>query len=460
MTAPAMPAHPTRHPFSDQRGAILIVAMLLAAIVAISLGTYVTLSLNSLRLADRTFYNNAAMNLVETGVEEAMWSYNEERASSDGWTGWNTATGNTARRTFSGFTYGANAAGSVRVYVTDRTGLGASPLIVARATITPASGAPVEKWIEITLSKRSKFALGLVARDSITFSGNNASVDSWNSDPNGDGTVIQPYGAGVANDAGSIGSVDVTSTISVNNADIWGTAAVGGSSIAAIGVGPNGRVGPYGTAGGTLDPNSVSTDFTANLEEVTVPAGGTTISAITGTTSLSSGTWRVPSISLSGSKQLNVSGNVTLIVTAAAGTSGIAIAGNAGINLAAGATLTIYTDADVSIGGNGLLNPNAQPKSFQLWGTSTSAVAQDIKIAGNGTLSGLCYAPNAALTINGNGDVCGSFVAGTIKVTGNAAFHYDESLQAFDTGNPYGITKWRELTSASDRAAYSSLLSF
>src|SRR5690606_11166229 len=155
----------------------------------------------------------------------------------------------------------------------------------------------------------------LVAKDSITFSGNNATVDSWNSDLNGDGSLIVPYSAGVANDAGSIGSVNVTSTISVNNADIWGTAAVGGSSISAIGVGPNGRVGPYGTTSGTLDPDSVSTDFTANLEPVTAPTGATayTPTDISNTTTITTGIYSLNSISLGGSKQLNITGDVTLI---------------------------------------------------------------------------------------------------------------------------------------------------
>lgn len=450
-----------RSPLRSQRGSILIVAMLLAAIIAISLTSYMNLSINSLKMADRTFYNNAAMNLLEMGIEEAMWSYNQQTGgSTTAWSSWDTSVGNTAKTTLSGYAYGGNATGSVRVFVTDRTGLGASPLIIARSTIAIPNQAPLEKWIEITLTKRSKFALGLVAKDSIQFSGNNASVDSWNSDPNGDGSVIVPYSASVANDAGSIGSIDVTSTITVSNADIWGTAAIGGSDISAIGVGPNGRVGPYGTTSGTLDPNSVSTDFTANLENVTAPTTGTTLSAINSSVSFSGGTWRIPSITLNSFEQMNVTGNVTIVITGAAGTSGISITGHAGINLASGATLKIYAEADIDIEGNGLLNPNSQPSSFQLWGTSTSSIPQDVKIAGNGTLSGLCYAPNADLSINGNGDVCGSFVANTIRVTGNAAFHYDESLDKFDTGNPYGISKWRELTSAASRAAYSSLMSF
>ncbi|MBW7894169.1 MAG: hypothetical protein H3C27_03575 [Opitutaceae bacterium] len=452
---------PHRTPPRAERGAILIVAMLFAAIIAISLGTYVTLSVNSLRLADRTFYNNAAMNLVEMGIEEAMWSYNEDRVSGTGWTSWDTSTGNTAKTTLSGFNYSANTTGSVRVLVTDRTGLGASPQIIARSTIALPTGAPIEKWIEITLSKRSKFALGLVAKDSITFSGNNASVDSWNSDPNGDGSVIVPYSSGVANDAGSIGSVNVTSTISVNNADIWGTAAVGGSSISAIGVGPNGRVGPFGTTSGTLDPNSVSTDFTANLEDVTAPTGATayTPSDISATTTITSGVYSLNSISLSGSNKLTISGDVTLVLSSTT-IDNIAITGNASIELNAGASLIIYAAGNVNIAGKGLLNPNTQPKSFQLWGTGTSAINQDIKIAGQGTLMGICYAPNADLTIVGNGHVCGSFVAETIKIAGNAAFHYDESLANLDTNNPYGITKWRELTSATDRSAYASLMAF
>jgi hypothetical protein len=319
-------------------------------------------------------------------------------------------------------------------------------------------GAPIEKWIEITLTKRSKFALGLVAKDSIRFSGTNATMDSWKSDPTGTGTPIIPYSAGVADDNGSIGSIDVSSTISVNNADIWGTAAVGGSSVSAIGVGPNGRVGPTGTPSGTLDPGSVSTDFTANLESVSSPSTGSTISAINSTTTLGAGTWRIPSITLNGTKILTITGNVVIINTARAGSTGIAVTGNGGIEMSEGATLQIYAESDINISGNGLLNPNSQPSSFQLWGTCTSAVPQNISIAGNGTLTGLCYAPNGDLTINGNGDVSGSFVANEIRVTGNANFHYDESLASLDTGNPYGISKWRELTSAADRALYSTLM--
>ncbi|MCB0074098.1 MAG: hypothetical protein KDE20_21685, partial [Caldilineaceae bacterium] len=124
-----------RIPHSD-RGAVLIVAMLLSAVIAVSLGTYINLSLNSVRLADRTFYANAAMNLVEMGIEEAMWSYNEDRTSGNGWTAWDTSAGNSAYNKFGTYNYGGNVTGAVQVFVTDRTGLGASPLIIGKSTIT------------------------------------------------------------------------------------------------------------------------------------------------------------------------------------------------------------------------------------------------------------------------------------------------------------------------------------
>jgi len=418
------------------------------------------LSISSLRLADRTFYSNAAMNLVEMGVEEAMWSFQDDITSGAGWVAWDTSTGTVAKVQYGTFGFSGGVTGVTKVYVTDYTGIGSSPVIICRAIITLPTGAPIEKWIEITLLRRSKFELGIVAKGSITFNGNNASVGSWESDPGNDGIGIVPYSGGVATDNGSIGSASVSSGISVNNADIWGTVATGSASAAAIDVGPNGLIGPYGTAAGIKDAASVSTDFTANFDAVMAPTGGTVIAAISSSRTLTSGTYRIPSISLAGSDKLDISGDVIIIITAASGTSGLSIAGNGEMNLASGATLKIYIEANMSLAGKGLLNPNAQPSSVQIWGTSTNATPQTISMSGNGSLNGICYAPNANVTIAGNGDVYGSFVANQVSVSGNAQFHYDKTLRYLNTGDPYGITKWRELTTAADRAAYSALMNF
>jgi len=104
----------------------------------------------------------------------------------------------------------------------------------------------------------------------------------------------------------------------------------------------------------------------------------------------------------------------------------------------------------------------------KLYGTRTAAQAgtsgdQNISIAGNGVLSGVVYAPNANISMNGggnNGIVLGSMIGDTIGVTGNSTFHYDESLANLSSSNIWGVTKWRELSSASDRTTYTDQLNF
>jgi hypothetical protein len=480
-----------------RRGSLLIVAMLLCAIIGISIVSYINVGRSSLTMSNRSLYNNGAMNLAENGLEEAMYSVNKLVADStysftgDGWTAVGTSD---MRRKWTGTAFDQNATGEVRVYIYNYNG---TPKIISRSLVSLGgqASAAVEKWIEVQLRKTSKFANGLVAKDSIRFSGNNASVDSWNSklypstgtDTDGDGTVDAldtdangdgvtdasiPYSAGVRRDNGSVGSVSVSvDAVLVQNADIWGYAATGG---ALPSVGSNGLVGPFGTATGTMDMSRVSTDFSASFDPVTAPTTGTTIAAIGNgdlPTSLGTAgattTLRLPSISSSGnsSKVLTIRGNTTLVLTASAGASAINMTGQSSIYIEPGATLTIYTEGDVSIGGNGVTNGGTttatanQPSSFQIWGTRTSGT-QSVSIAGNGVLSAVAYVPNGSLSINGNGDVMGSFVANDINVTGNASFHYDESLGNFGGNNPYRVTKWNELSESTTRATYSSVMNF
>ena len=98
-----------------------------------------------------------------------------------------------------------------------------------------------------------------------------------------------------------------------------------------------------------------------------------------------------------------------------------------------------------------------QPVSFQIWGTKTTGV-QSIDIKGNGVLSGIVYAPQGSVKINGNGDVMGSIVANDITLVGDATFHYDESLANFGGNNPFRVSIWKELTSQSQRTPYITAL--
>ncbi len=442
--------------YRSNRGSVLIVSLLLSAAIAVSIGSYMTLSRSSLQLSNRSFYNTAAVNLAETGIEEALWSFNQVTAGASlwaAWTGW-TVSGSVAKRTFTDFSLNGNVTASVRVMVDIYNPTAAqTPRVFSESVVTlPNDTRTITKTVEVMLRRRSRFAMGLVARNQIRFNGNTASVNSWNSlyDDAGNlrGTPVA-YGDAYKRDSGSIGSTSVAvGSVAVNNADIWGFASVGSSSVTDLSVGTNGIVGAFGSTAGYVDTTRVATDFTANFDVDTNPTTGSTLSSV-GATLGTTGATATYRFAGQITTSLTISGHVTLILTAAAGVDAIRLTGTDQLTIDAGSSLIIYTAADVKLVGGGLVNPNAQATSFQLYGTNPTS--QNINLGGTSGFNGIVYAPNANVSIEGNPDVTGSIVANNITVQGNAHFHYDESLDSFGANNPYGVVKWRELLTSTER---------
>jgi hypothetical protein len=480
---------------SHERGSVLAVALILAAVIAVSLTSYLKLALNASKMANRSFYSDGAQNLVDTGLEQALWSLNNST-----WTGF------TARSGYSGqyqgtfpssstyFNFSGGVKGQVKIWLDTST---STPHAVALSTVTLADGSTLIKEAEAYMQKRSYFTNGLVARSTLTFVGN-VSIDSWNSHSDTTSTADDvAYAAGVAHDGGKIASLRTTvSSISVGNADVYGYAAVGGSSIADISVGATGRVGAYGAANGYIDPSRVTYDFTTNFPDVSAPSSGGlthsyTIAAITGSQTLPvSGDlaaadgkyyYYVPSIDIAGHDAITITAgtNVVLTVTGTTGTT-VHASGNSeidiqpavvsgGVTTTPAASLAMYVAGDISITGNGVVDggstaPNPTT-SFQLFGTRSASAAsvsgmQSFDIKGNGYLSGIVYAPNANVGVGGNGATYGAVVANQVSMNGNGNFHYDESLANITSSNIWSVSKWRELTTQSDRSTYSTQLSF
>ncbi|MBL9214651.1 MAG: hypothetical protein JNG83_04160 [Opitutaceae bacterium] len=452
------PRHASRPPAPGyrERGAVLVVTLLIVALIAIGLGAYLNLNLSTARLARQSYHQNASFHLAEAGAEEAVWSFNRATAGAPGaWDGW-TAAEPAAWRKFAGFDFGAGTAGFVKVYVSPvRPAAGAAPTVVALAQVQAPGQPASSRMIQVTLGRRSFFAGGLVARESVRFAGLNASVDSWNSDPDRDpATAPVPYSAGVRRDGGTIATMAVqNNAMLINQAAVWGYVATGG---AAPEVGVHGSIRGADTPPDVqIDPARVSTSFAADLPVIRAPLDGTPIAAIGATLGVEGEAtrWRCPRLALRGNDTLTILGDVTLILTATTG-SALEVSGGAAILVPAGSSLQLYVEADVAIAGKGLGNANARPVTCRLWGTSTSAAGQRLQVAGNGALKAVIYAPNAEVMINGNGDVMGAVVGRTITLNGNAAFHYDESLAEEGDHTPYKVTRWRELTDAADRARW------
>ena len=443
-------------PSARQRGTVLIVTLLVMALIALGLGSYLSLNLSTSRLSRQGYQQNAAFHLAEAGAEEALWSFNQANAHNPAaWADW-TVQPPAAWRKFTGFDYGGNTTGSVKVYVSNLTPTGNDrPQVVALSTVESPGTPTNTRMLQVTLGRRSYFTGGIVARDLMRFAGINTAVDSWNSDPdNNPATPPVPYSLAVRNDQAVIATMAMqNSGMLVNQASVLGFVATGG---AAPEVGVHGSIGGFTTpANVQIDPARVSTSFSADLPVVTAPTDGTVIASVgasLGTTGQTT-SWRCPALTLRGSQTLTILGNVTLVLTAATGKA-LDVTGNASIIVPAGSSLTLYAEGNVLIAGNGLGNANPQPVSCRLFGTGAAGAGQSLQVAGNGALKAVVYAPNADVSINGNGDVMGAVVGQTITFTGEAKFHYDESLAHYDDNTPFQVVRWRELNSAEDRRGW------
>jgi hypothetical protein len=479
------------------RGSVLMVALILAAVIAISLTSFLRLASNTAKLSNRSFYMDAAQNLCDLGMEQALWSMN----NSGNWTGGNfsAVSGSSSKyvATFptatTYYSFSGGVKGQVKVYA-DTTD-SAKPHVVVQSIVTLNDGSTLTKEAEAYMKISSYFDNGMVG-DTITFKGK-VTVNSWNSDPNGDGSSIIKYSGGVARDNGQVGATAVqSSALFDGQGTIKGYASVGSADASGINVGSQGAIGDNAwiAAGNKgIESGHATYDFTASFPDVSAPTppGGGSYVTLTATnielprkdgsghvidTPASDGKYyyQVSSISLGGNTDtMTINGDVVIKTTNTTGTTVDATGNHSGMVINSSGSLAIYTAGDVAVTGNGILNgtnssdltTSNQPVKFQLYGTRSSATAstsgeQSFAVKGNGYLSGVVYAPNANVTVNGNGDVLGAVVGNTVTMTGNAAFHFDESLGNFGSAGLWKIRKWRELATVSERATYDSVFTF
>ncbi len=152
-----------------------------------------------------------------------------------------------------------------------------APIVFSEGEVVSKYGA-VKKQIRMDLGRKGLFANGLTAKNGISWSGNNVSVDSYNSD-NGDYDLYTNR-----NDQGSVASVSISAgAVSPGNGNIYGYVATGGGDPS---FGPNGSLTGKDTPAGTkIDQNRIAKDFYADFEyydapnmtgaNTSIPASGT-----------------------------------------------------------------------------------------------------------------------------------------------------------------------------------------
>jgi hypothetical protein len=438
--------------FRSERGSAVITVLLLAAVTALIASSLLFRAVQESRLATRSVFQSVALNLAEAGIEEGLHAANTGRLNAAN--GWALAAGATADyvKTVSGFIL-QQASGSF--YVRVDQGNTMTPIIIAAGVVAIPGQPRIVKQLRVTATKRSLWANGIVAKDTVTFSGN-VTVDSYDSS-------LGAYNASTnRSDQATVATLRTSADPIVlnSNASIFGYVATGGQDPT---VGAGGRIYGLTTPSGTLvDQSRIRRDFSANLPDVAAPTGsayalGDVKTSLTlprtGDVAGSNGRYlyAMTSLQLAGTDVVTVLGPVDVIVSGK-----VTTAGNAALTVGSAtvttATLNLYVAGQMDMQGNGVVNNTNVPASMSIWGTvpSTSTSKQDIKIGGNGTYTGVVYAPNAAVNFTAKNGVFGAIVSNQTSVGGNGAFHYDVRLgaiiQSLDIA--FRTTSWAELSQA------------
>lgn len=392
---------------SDEKGMALITVVAFTAVLYVSMTSYFMLVQSNMKMV-RSVENKAkAWALADAGLEEAAWQINYRSAAfaaEDGWSGSSEKT-----KTVAAFSDHSGAVlGGYTITVAGWSGV--TPTVTVVSGLTGAAGSGTSATVKAQFRSVALFSKAVQSLNAITMSGN-AYTDSYDSSVGAYGGANVNDEGDIATNAGSSGAVTLSGNATVN-----GDAATG----------PGGTVTTIGNAEVTGD---TSADADNTFDDPVVPSSLTGLASsvsITTTRTLNGGSYKYPSISLSGNNVLTINGDVEIYLTGS-GASSLSTSGNGRIVINSGSTLKIYADRNISISGNGIVNNNNTQgaSTLQIYGTSTAA---SVSISGNGALIGVVNAPSAAVTVSGNGGVYGSVIARQFTMSGNGGIHYDEAL--------------------------------
>ncbi len=443
-------------------GSTLMIIVVITGLVGFVLAAYLSLlcSQNSATMRSQAW--NAAIPVIEAGVEDALTHINTHGATNLYCDNWSQSGGlywmqrwlgsNYYIVTISNYVTGATN----NAPVIDSRGYVSAPILVASSegplladAGVSSSSAPafLGRGVRATTGANALFSKGLVAKGTINLNGNNIATDSFDSsDPayntNGryDSTKNKDHGD-IATDSG------LTNSVNVGNANVMGHVSTGPNGSVSIGV--NGTVGDKAWVNGGnsgAKPGYVTDDMNVDFPPVPTPTGNWLAPVGGGgwTYLLTSGSWQLNSLSMSGQSKMRVVTNSTAILYVV---GNLSLAGQTFIQLDPGASLKLYVGGSASIGGQGIINNNANAANFYYYGLPSNT---SLTLSGNAAFTGVIYAPSADFSMGGGGnntyDFVGASITKTVSMNGHYNFHYDEALGKYGPSRGFVVTSWNEMT--------------
>ncbi len=268
----------------NETASALIVTLFIMTLLAVSVAGYLTYVNQQSLLGARSQTWNLALGLSEAGVEEALQHLNVNYANlnADSWTP--NGTTYTMERTLTNGSYtvvieNSNPNAPVitsRAFVTPPSIFaGNAPTVMFAAVGVPQPTATINRAVRVTTSRGSLFLAAMVAKHGIDLRGNGVSSDSFDSQDPTKSTNGRPDPAKVQ-DHGDIASNDgIVSTVSVQNANIYGRVFTGPGGTATVG--SQGGVGTHAwqTSNNGLQPGYVLDTANFTFPNTTSPINST-----------------------------------------------------------------------------------------------------------------------------------------------------------------------------------------
>jgi hypothetical protein len=303
---------------------------------------------------------------------------------------------------------------------------------------------------EVALPPAQPFPYGLFATGTacptMTFSGggnSNPATDSYNS---ANGGTYTNTNAPTGGDVGANGGISLT-----GHAQIGG--AVGVQSLPGAGQQIPCAGGDYTTSGqaGIYNPGQNANNagqYPSNvLQQLTAPAVFPTPPDPTPLPTSKSPQPTNPAVPGTYG-DISLSGKTTLVLAPGVyNVNSLSLSGQSSITVSpAGAVVLNFPSSvqnPISISGQGIASSSQIPNDMQVnyGGTGT------VTLSGNGVSYAVVDAPNAALTVSGNGDFYGRVIGQTITYSGNGKFHFDKNSGLGPQSNGvYQLISYREIT--------------
>ena len=435
-----------------ERGAALLAALCFATVLALALGSYMTLCYTTLATSNRNVDSAHSQELVETGMEEVLWTLKANSNAGD-WSGWSVA-GTTATKTISNYaSYSNGVTGSITLTVTNYTNTTGTRNVTVTGTTTQADGTVLSSRTATAAAAPAPLFVNALSgtTGNVTFS-SAGTVDSYDASLGLYTAQTPTYAAPVASSA-TVSTTSPAATVQLVNVQIKGYVASlysGGPSYSSSAK----VIGPTTPVTTRIDASRISTSPYQPIFTIKTIAGtGTSLDSLlgTGTTTIGSASdttprlYRSTGLNLTGSTKVVVAGPVQLVVSGSfyVGLNG----GSPSFEIASTGSLEVFVTSDIAIYGGGINNLTQDPVKLAIYSNNT-LTPPDMNTTTD--FYGVIYTPSGDFKVWSNNAIYGAIIARKVVFSGTSpVIHYDLNLRAtvfsgIDT--PYAISDWRETT--------------